>query len=124
MNAKTGSCSEASSGEEEDIGMRKSRRKSDFENTSKELNGSSIEEGDIKSPKCGRKGHVETKNEESKESNSEEEEIGIRNCRRERRIDKINKEVKGWTSSSKRQEYPPERTNTKEETLLERTKRK
>ena len=30
---KTGSCSEASSSEEEDIGMRKGRRKSDFENT-------------------------------------------------------------------------------------------
>ena len=35
LNAKTGSCSEASSSEEEDVGIRKSRRKSDFENTSK-----------------------------------------------------------------------------------------
>ena len=35
-----------------------------------------------------------------------------------------NKEVKGWTSSRKQQEYPPERRKTKEETLLERTKRK
>ena len=41
LNAKTGSCSEASSSEEEDIGMRKGRRKSDFENTNKKLNGSS-----------------------------------------------------------------------------------
>ena len=72
MNAKRGSCSEASSGEEEDIGMRKGRRKSDFENTNKELNGSSIEEEEIKSPKCGRKGNSETKNEETKVSNSEE----------------------------------------------------
>ena len=32
MNAKIGACSEASSSEEEDVGMRKSRRKSDFEN--------------------------------------------------------------------------------------------
>ena len=46
--------------------MCKGRRKSDFENTNKELNGSSIEEEDIKSPKCGRKGNVETKNEETK----------------------------------------------------------
>ena len=60
MNAKTGSCIEASSSEEEDIGMRKGRRKSDFENTNEELNGKSIEEEDIKSPKCGRKGNVET----------------------------------------------------------------
>ena len=40
LNSKTGSCSEASSSEEEDSGMRKGRRKSDFENTNKELNGS------------------------------------------------------------------------------------
>ena len=73
MNAKTGSCIEASSSEEEDIGMRKGRRKSDFDNTNKEWNGSIIEEEEIKSPKCGRKGNVETKNEETKESNSEEE---------------------------------------------------
>ena len=32
--------------------------------------------------------------------------------------------MKGWTSSSKQQEYPPERTKTKEETRLEQTKRK
>ena len=42
--------------------MRKGRRKSDFENTNKWLNGSSIEEEEIKSPKCGRKGNVETVN--------------------------------------------------------------
>ena len=58
MNAKTGSCSEASSSEEEDVGMRKSRRKSDFENTNEESNGKSIEEEEIKLPKCGRKGDV------------------------------------------------------------------
>ena len=44
LNAKTGSCSEAISSEEEGIGMSKSRRKSDFENTNEELNGSSSEE--------------------------------------------------------------------------------
>ena len=32
--------------------------------------------------------------------------------------------MKGWTSSSNQQEYPPERTKTKEENRLERTKRK
>ena len=32
--------------------------------------------------------------------------------------------MRGWTSSSKQQEYPPKRTNTKEETRLEWTKRK
>ena len=32
--------------------------------------------------------------------------------------------MKGWTSSSKQQEYPPERPKTKEETCLEWTKRK
>ena len=81
-----------------------------------------IEEEEIKSPTCGKKVNVETVNEETKEINSEEEEIGIRKCRRKSRIYKINEEVKGWTSSSKQQEYPPERTKTKEETRLERTK--
>ena len=57
MNAKKGSCSEASSSEEEDIGIRKGRRKGDFENTNKELNGSISEEEEIKSPKCGIKGN-------------------------------------------------------------------
>ena len=37
-NAKTGSCREASSSEEEDVGMRKNRRKGDFEKTNKESN--------------------------------------------------------------------------------------
>ena len=59
MNAKTGSCSEASSSEEEYIGMRKGRRKSDCENTNKKLNGKNIEEEEIKSPKCAKKGDVE-----------------------------------------------------------------
>ena len=36
----------------------------------------------------------------------------------------MNKEVKGWTSSSKKQEAPQELTNTKEEICLEQTKRK
>ena len=60
----------------------------------------------------------------SEANSSGEEEIGIRKCSRKRQIDKINEEVKGWISSSKQQEYPHERTNTKEETRLELTKRK
>ena len=39
MNAKKGACSEASSSEEGDVGMRKSRIKSDSEHTNKESNG-------------------------------------------------------------------------------------
>ena len=66
LNAKTGSCSESISSEEEDFGMRKSRRKSDFENTNEESNGKSIEEEEIKSPKSDRKGDVENVNEETK----------------------------------------------------------
>ena len=104
--------------------MCKNSRQNDFEKTNEESNGKSIEEEEIKLPKCGRKGYFENVDEETKESNSEEEGIGICNCRRKSRIDKINEEVKGWTSSSKQQEYPPEITNTKEETCLEQTKRK
>ena len=36
----------------------------------------------------------------------------------------MNSEVKGWISSSKQQEDPPELTNTKEEICLEQMKRK
>ena len=59
-----------------------------------------------------------------KVSSSEEEEIVIWKCRRRSRVDIINEEVKGWTYSSKQQEYPPEPTKTKEEIRLEHMKRK
>ena len=49
---------------------------------------------------------------------SEEENIGIRKCRRRSQVGIINKKVKVWTSSSKKQEVPPEITNTKEEISL------
>ena len=124
LNAKKGACSDASSSEEEDVGILKSRRKGDFEHTDEESNGKSSEEEEIKLPKCGRKGDVKILNEETKKSIGEEEGIGIRKCRRKSRIDTINEEVKGWTSSSNQQEYPPERTNTKEENRLENTTRK
>ena len=55
LNVKTGSFSQASISEEEDIGMRKGRRKGDFDNKNEELNGSSSEEEEIKPTKCGRK---------------------------------------------------------------------
>ena len=116
--------SEASSSEEEYIGMLKGRRKSNIENTKEEAKGKKSEEEEIKIPKCSRKSHVETVNEETKESSSEEEDIGIRKCRRRSRVDIINEEVKGWTSSSKQQEAPPEPTKTKEEIRLEQMKRK
>ena len=49
-----------------------------------------------------------------KVSSSEEEDIGISKCRRRSRVNIIYEEVKGWTSSSKKQESPPEATKTKE----------
>ena len=55
LNAKTGSCIESSSSEEEDVGMRKNRRKSDFDNTNEESNGKTIEEEEIKLPRYGKK---------------------------------------------------------------------
>ena len=57
-------------------------------------------------------------------SSSEDEEIRICNFRRRSGFDIINEEVKGWTYLSKRQEAPPEPTNTKEEIRLECMKRK
>ena len=70
---------------------------------------------------CGRKGDAENLNEKKI---NEEEDIGIRKCRKKSLIDKYNEEVKGWTSSSKIPECPPERTKTKEENRLENSKRK
>ena len=74
--------------------------------------------------KCNRKRHVETVNEETKESISEEEYIGIRKSRRRSRFDSMNEDVKGWISSSKKQESLPEITKTKETIRLEHMKRK
>ena len=54
---------------------------------------------------------------------NEEEDIGIRKCRKKSRIDKYNEELRGWTSSSKNPECPPETTKTKEENRLENSKR-
>ena len=39
---------------------------------------------------------------------NEEEDIGIRKCRRKSPIYKYNEEVRGWTSSSKNPERPPD----------------
>ena len=72
FNADTPLWSEENSSEEEDIVMRKGRRKSNVENKNEELKGESSEEGYIKIPECNRKGHVETVNEETKENSSEE----------------------------------------------------
>ena len=65
-DAKKGACNEARISEEEDVGMRNSRRKGDFEHTNKELDGKSSEEGEIKLPKCGRKCGAENLNEKNK----------------------------------------------------------
>ena len=54
------------SSQEEDIGMRKDRRKLDIENTNKEVKGKNSEEEEIKIPKCSRNINVETVNEETK----------------------------------------------------------
>ena len=56
LNAKKCAFNEARSSEEEDVGMRNSRRKVYFEHTNKESNGKSSEEEEIKLPKCSRKG--------------------------------------------------------------------
>ena len=62
--------------------MRNSRRKGDFEPTSKESNGKISKEEEIKLPQCGKKGEAENLNEKKKENINEEEEIVKRKCRR------------------------------------------
>ena len=60
MNAKTASCSESRSSEEEYIGMRKGRRKSE------ETKESNSEEEDIGIRNCRRKSRIDKINEEVK----------------------------------------------------------
>ena len=55
-NAKKGACTEASSSEEEHVGMRVSMRKGDFEHSNEESNGNSSNEEENQLPMCGRKG--------------------------------------------------------------------
>ena len=59
---------ESSNSEEEDIGIRKGKRKNNVENTNKEVKVKNSEVEQIKVPKCSRKSHVETVKEEMKES--------------------------------------------------------
>ena len=61
---------------------------------------------------------------ENKGQHYEDEDIGILKCRRKSRIDEFNDEVRGWKSSSERQECPPERTKTKGKNRLGNMKRK
>ena len=77
--------------EEEDIGMRKCKRKRNVDITNEEVKGSISELEEIKIRKCSRKSHVDIINEEMEGSSSEEEYIGMRKCRREINSDIINK---------------------------------
>ena len=117
---KKGACNEARSSEEEHVRMRNSRRKGDFEHSNEKSNGKSSDEEENQLPKCGRKGDTENLN--KKKNVNEEKEIGIHKCGRKSRIDRYNEEVRGWTSSSKNPECPPETTKTKEENRLENQK--
>ena len=74
--------SEARSSEEEYIGMRKCKRKSNVEIKNEEVKRKIGKEEDMKIIKYSRKSHVETLNGEMKGSSSEEEDIGICKCRR------------------------------------------
>ena len=89
-------------------------RKGDFEHSNEESNGNSSYEEENQLPMCGRKGDAENSNQKEKNIN-EEEDIGIRKCRTRITIDKYNEEVRGWTSSSKNPERPPDTKTTKEE---------
>ena len=53
-----------------------------------------------------------------KGSSSKEEDIGIRKCRRRSQVEIMGEEAKGWKSSSKQQEAPPEPRNTKDDIHL------
>ena len=63
LNAKKGACNEASSSEEEHVGMRISMIKGDFEHSNEESNGNSSDEEENQLPMCGRNGDAENLNE-------------------------------------------------------------
>ena len=99
--------------------MRKVRIQSNYEIKNEEVKVKTSEVEDIKMLKCSKNIHVDITNEEMKWRSGEEKEIGIRKCRRISLFIIMNEEVKGWTSSPKKQETPPEPTNTKEGICLE-----
>ena len=71
FNANIPQWSEEISSEDEDIGMRKCRRKSNDEIINEEVKGIISEVEEIKMRKCSRKSHVDIINEEVKGSISE-----------------------------------------------------
>ena len=77
MNAKKSACNEARSSEEEDVGMRDSRRKCDHEHSKQESNGKSSDEEENQLSKYGRKGDAENLSEKKKKNINEEEDIDI-----------------------------------------------
>ena len=108
LNAKKVACNEARRSEEEHVVMRDSMRKGGFEYSNGESNVNSSDEEENDLPKFGRKGDAENLNEKKKKNINEEEDIRIRKYRRKSPIDKYNEEVRGWTSSSKNPERPPD----------------
>ena len=68
MNAKKGACNEASSSEEEHVGMHDSMIKGYFEHSNEESNGNSSYEEENQLPKCGRKGDAENLNEKKRKT--------------------------------------------------------
>ena len=59
-----------------------------------------------------------------KKNINEEDDIGIRKCRRKSPIDKYNEEVRGWTSSSKNPERPPDTKKNERGESFRRVKKK
>ena len=67
LNAIFFAWNEASSSEEEHVGMRDSMWKGDFEHSNEESNGNSSDEEENQLPMCGRKGDAENLNEKEKQ---------------------------------------------------------
>ena len=83
---KKGACNKARSSEEENVGMRDSMRKGDFEHSNEESNGNSSNEEKNQLPMSGRKGDDENLNEKGRKNTNEEEDIGRRKCRTKVRL--------------------------------------
>ena len=106
------------------MGIRDNMRKGDFEHSNEESNGNSSDEEENQLPTSGRKGDGENLKDKGGKTINEEKDIGRRKCRTKSPIDKCNEEVRGWTSSSKNPERPPDNKKTKEENCREKAQRK
>ena len=102
--------------------MRDNMRKGDFEHSNEESNGYSSDEEENQLPMSGSKGDDENLKEKENKKFNEEKDIGRSKCRTKSLINKYNEGVRGWTSSAKNPEQPPDYKKQKRRIVEKRQK--